>query len=235
MGNLYFIHDSITNIKIWNFLTYEFEPVDGKIIHTGSIESVETKEKAKFPQQFFPECKWSRKGFLRTRWLMDGTTFDLINIHLFHDASNLAACEQYPSVYCKSRRKALLHTIERFHKDPKNVLVPYFIFGDFNFRCDTEGVLKKLTKDLTEQRVPHLKPEHSKLQFQDSDGITKLTVGRKEFVHVDHSIFKQDWLRQFDRELEPLREILWEFPITFAPSYPYEEEPEMPHQYMSTR
>jgi inositol polyphosphate 5-phosphatase INPP5A len=142
LGNLYFIHDSITNIKIWNFLTHEFEAVDGKMIHTGSIESIATKEKAKFPQQFFPECKWSRKGFLRTRWILDGTTFDLINIHLFHDASNLAACEQYPSVYCKSRRRALLHTLERFHKDSKNVLVPFFIFGDFNFRCDTEGVVK---------------------------------------------------------------------------------------------
>lgn len=232
---MYFIHDSITNIKIWNFLTHEFEEVKGKTIHTGSIESVETKEKAKFPQQFFPECKWSRKGFLRTRWILDGTTFDLINVHLFHDASNLAACEQYPSVYCKNRRKALLHTIERFYKDPKNVLVPYFIFGDFNFRCDTEGVVKKLTLDLTEKRVPHLKPEHSKLQFHDSSGIIQLTIGRKEFSHVDHSIFKQDWLRRFDRELEPLQEILFEFPITFAPSYPYEEEPEMPHHYMSTR
>jgi inositol polyphosphate 5-phosphatase INPP5A len=142
------VHDSITNIKIWNFLTHEFEAVDGKTIHTGSIESVATKEKAKFPQNFFPECKWSRKGFLRTRWILDGTTFDLINIHLFHDASNLTASEKYPSVYCKSRRRALLHTLERFHKDPKNALVPFFIFGDFNFRCDTEGVVKVIFVDL---------------------------------------------------------------------------------------
>lgn len=139
---MYFVHDSISNIKIWNFLTHEFEVVDGKNIHTGNIESVAVKEKSKFPQQFFPECKWSRKGFLRTRWIVDGTTFDLVNIHLFHDASNLAACETYPSVYCKSRRRALLHTLERFHKDQQNVLVPFFIFGDFNFRCDTEGVVK---------------------------------------------------------------------------------------------
>lgn len=30
----------------------------------------------------------------------------------------------------------------RFHKDTKNGLAPYFVFGDFNFRCDTEGVVK---------------------------------------------------------------------------------------------
>jgi inositol-1,4,5-trisphosphate 5-phosphatase len=96
---LYFAHDSIKNIKIWNFLTHEYENVEGKTIHTGNIESVATKEKAKFPQNFFPECKWSRKGFLRTRFNIEGSTFDLINIHLFHDASNfISFSEQYPSV-----------------------------------------------------------------------------------------------------------------------------------------
>jgi hypothetical protein len=39
------------------------------------------------------QCKWSRKGFLRTRWSLGGTVFDLINIHLFHDASNFVAVE----------------------------------------------------------------------------------------------------------------------------------------------
>lgn len=42
-------------------------------------------------------------------------------------------------------------------------------------------------------------------------------------------------LRQFDRELDSLRSILYEYPITFPPSYPYEEEPEQPGDYMSTR
>lgn len=30
----------------------------------------------------------------------------------------------------------------RFHKDVLNGVAPYFVFGDFNFRCDTEGVVK---------------------------------------------------------------------------------------------
>lgn len=89
--------------------------------------------------------------------------------------------------------------------------------------------------DLTEQKVPHLKNDHSKVQFRDSEGSVKLTVGKKEFTHVDHTIFKQDWFRQFDRELEPIREVLCEYPITFPPSYPYEEDPDLPHHYMSTR
>ncbi|CAG9807923.1 unnamed protein product [Chironomus riparius] len=235
LGNLYFVHNSINCLKIWNFSNHEFEDVEGKTIQTGNIESVATKEKAKFPQQFFPECKWSRKGFLRTRWNIDGSTIDLINIHLFHDASNLAACEPFPSVYCKSRRRALIHTLERIHNDQENGLVPFFIFGDFNFRCDTEGVVRKLTTHLTEQRIPHLKTDHSKVQFRGADGSIQLTVGKKEFTHIDHKIFKEDWLKKFDRELEPLEDILYEFPISFSPTYPFEENPQLPNHYMTTR
>uniref|UniRef100_A0A182P7J7 inositol-polyphosphate 5-phosphatase n=1 Tax=Anopheles epiroticus TaxID=199890 RepID=A0A182P7J7_9DIPT len=235
LGNLYFVQRSVSHVLMWNFLTHEWDSVEGKSIHTGSIETVATKEKAKFPQQFFPECKWSRKGFLRTRWFLNGTVFDLVNIHLFHDASNLEACEEYPSVYCKSRRRALVHTLERFHKDTVNRPVPYFVFGDFNFRCDTEGVIKKLTEDLTMHRVQNTKNDSTKVQYRDATGTNVLTVGKKEFFHCDQSTFKENWLRQFDRELESLRSILYEFPITFPPSYPYEEDPFQPGSYMATR
>ncbi|XP_058128174.1 uncharacterized protein LOC131269700 [Anopheles coustani] len=235
LGNLYFVQNTVDHVLMWNFLTHEWDPVEGKSIHTGSIETVASKEKAKFPQQFFPECKWSRKGFLRTRWFLSGTVFDLVNIHLFHDASNLAACEEYPSVYCKSRRRALVHTLERFHKDTVNRPVPYFVFGDFNFRCDTEGVIKKLTEDLTVHRVQNAKHDSTKVQYRDADGANVLTVGKKEFFHSDQSTFKESWLRQFDRELDSLRSILYEYPITFPPSYPYEEDPMQPCSYMATR
>ncbi|XP_063703306.1 uncharacterized protein LOC134833062 isoform X2 [Culicoides brevitarsis] len=236
LGNLYFISKSITSLKTWNFLTHEWEPVSGKNIHTGNIETVPTKEKSKFPQNFFPECKWSRKGFLRTRWSVNGSIFDLVNIHLFHDASNLAACQEYPSVYCKSRRRALLHTLERFHQDDLNVVVPYFIFGDFNFRCDTEGVIKELTENLTMHRVQNAKSDNTKVHYRNSDGDNILTVGKKEFSHSEHQTkFKEEWLRKFDLELEPIKDFLYEYPITFAPSYPYEENSELPNNYMSTR
>ncbi|KAL1375284.1 hypothetical protein pipiens_004709 [Culex pipiens pipiens] len=235
LGNLYFAIRTIDHLQIWNFLTHEWDTVAGKNIHTGNIESVASKEKAKFPQQFFPECKWSRKGFLRTRWSLNGTVFDLVNIHLFHDASNLAACEEYPSVYCKSRRRALIHTLERFHKDAINQSVPYFVFGDFNFRCDTEGVIKKLTEDLTMHRIASAKSDSTKVQYRDSDGANVLTVGKKEFNHHDQSTFKGSWMRQFDRELESLRSILFEYPVSFPPSYPYEEDPGQPGAYMTTR
>ncbi|KAH8417028.1 hypothetical protein KR222_001772 [Zaprionus bogoriensis] len=238
LGNIYFGHTDLCTLKIWNFLSHEWEDktCENKQIFSGNIEQIPTKEKSKFPQHFFPECKWSRKGFMRTRWEINGTAIDLINIHLFHDASNLAACENFPSVYCKTRRRALVHTIERFHLDAKNGFVPFFLFGDFNFRCDTAGVVKELTENLNVHRIQSLKTESTKIHYRNSIGNNILTVGRKEFSHADHQLkFKEYWLKKFDRELEPLSEILFEYPINFIPSYPFEEDPEMPTDYMSTR
>jgi len=34
-----------------------FVPAKGKEVHSGNIEAVSTKEKAKFPQDFFPEVR----------------------------------------------------------------------------------------------------------------------------------------------------------------------------------
>ncbi|KAH8276948.1 hypothetical protein KR026_002686 [Drosophila bipectinata] len=240
LGNLYFVHQDVASLKLWNFLTHSWEEdlqvIKGKHIYSGNIETIATKEKSKFPQHFFPECKWSRKGFMRTRWEINGTVIDLVNIHLFHDASNLAACENFPSVYCKTRRRALVHTIERFHLDKVNGTVPFFLFGDFNFRCDTEGVVKELTQNLTAHRVQNIKNENDKINYRNSTGDNVLTVGKKEFSHADHQLkFKEDWLKKYDRELEPLKDVLVEYPIQFVPSYPFEEDPEMPTDYMSTR
>lgn len=39
---------------------------------------------------------------------------DLVNVHLFHDASNLIACNSSPSVYSKNRKTALRYVISRF-------------------------------------------------------------------------------------------------------------------------
>lgn len=41
-----------------------------------------------------------------------------------------------------NQSKLLLYFDFRFHKDSVNGMAPYFVFGDFNFRCDTEGVVK---------------------------------------------------------------------------------------------
>ncbi|CAH1641611.1 unnamed protein product [Spodoptera littoralis] len=236
LGNMYFAHSSLTDLKIWDFEQKAYVEATGKEVHAGNIEKITTKEKAKFPQHFFPECKWSRKGFLRTRWWVRGTAIEFVNIHLFHDASNLLAIEPFPSVYCRSRRRALRHTLRHLHADAH--AAPYFIFGDFNFRTDTGGVVKKVTEELSGSRLQNGgNVDASKLQYRSpSDGRVVLTIGKKEFSHVDHQkIFREPWLQRFDRELEALRPHLYEFPVKFPPSYPFEEDVHLPTHYMKTR
>lgn len=150
------------------------------------------------------QCKWSRKGFMRTRWSLCGTVFDLVNLHLFHDASNLVSMSSYPSVYCRNRQRALEHTLYRFHNDGLQN-VPYFVFGDFNFRADNEGVIKvgccvlcvprfyprffkQLTSGLTKTRVQNIKNnDQTKIHYNSEDDDLILTVGKKEFSHTDHA------------------------------------------------
>lgn len=48
---------------IWNFKDLKFVPVREKEVHSGNIEAVVTKEKAKFPQDFFPEVRLLFKKF----------------------------------------------------------------------------------------------------------------------------------------------------------------------------
>lgn len=156
---------------------------------------------------------------MRTRWSLNGTVVDMVNIHLFHDASNFVAMESYPSVYCKNRRRALEHTLQRFHND-QYAKAPFFLFGDFNFRTDMDGVIKvtnsyilrsrmvfffyiqKLTAGLKSTRVQNNKNnESTKLHYTNEDSKLVLTVGKKEFNHSDHqTIFlnpTSDWVSLF--------------------------------------
>lgn len=121
--------------------------------------------------------------------------------------------------------------------------------------------IQKLSEDLTIHRILNVKNDHYKVQYRNSNGENVLTIGKKEFNHAEHqSKFKESWvwilcavanayflnfiktnlkktpqLQQFDFELYPLKEVLVEYPVTFPPSYPYEEEPSLPEDYMLTR
>ncbi|EEB17181.1 Type I inositol-1,4,5-trisphosphate 5-phosphatase, putative [Pediculus humanus corporis] len=234
LGNFYFIHESITDVLIFDFEERRFKDVNGISIFSKNIEHEGTKEKSKFPLEYFPECKWSRKGFLRTRWCLNGTVFDLVNIHLFHDVSNFVAIKSFPSVYSDTRRRALAYTLERFQTDEYGP-VPLFVFGDFNFRADTQGVVKHLSEGL---KSSCLDEDVNTIEFKQEDKVI-FSLGKKEFNHSDHqSLFTVkdgDWLREYDKELNAFSDHLFEFKISFPPSYPFEENSSGDRCYMKTR
>ncbi|KAE9523577.1 hypothetical protein AGLY_016129 [Aphis glycines] len=237
LGNFYFIHEAIKEASIWDFNEQEFLPVTEKSIYSGNIEHISTKEKSKFPQDFFPECKWSRKGFLRTRWKLNGSVFDLINIHLFHDASNFTAMQSHSSIYSIMRQKALEYTLDRF-RNYEYGFAPFFLFGDFNFRTDTKAVIMKIVEGL-DMVKDDVDKDNLVFQYTDNSKEVIFTLKKKEFRHQDHqNIFVSksgSWLKDFDHELKSFEEQLFEFPIHFQPSYPFEENEHEGMNYMQTR
>ncbi|XP_023242234.1 type I inositol 1,4,5-trisphosphate 5-phosphatase-like isoform X2 [Centruroides sculpturatus] len=241
LGSLYFIHNNVKNVEIWDFKEHTFLPVEGKEVHSGNIERVTTKEKAKFPQEFFPECKWSRKGFIRTRWNINGTIFDLVNIHLFHDASNFVSVEAFPSAYTRKRQHALEYILKRFQTDEYDK-VPFFIFGDFNFRLDTPSVIQTITNQATPIHIKSAKNgEIVKMLYRDPVNENKvvLTLEKKVFDLENHeeTFLKNNgkWLRDFDKEPQTFENELYEFEISFPPSYPFMEDASGANCYMRTR
>ncbi|XP_069140061.1 inositol polyphosphate-5-phosphatase A-like isoform X1 [Argopecten irradians] len=239
LGNLYFIHESIDDVMIWDFVDCKFVPVLGREVLSGNIENVQIKEKAKFPQDFFPDFKWSRKGFIRTRWNIRNCLFDLVNIHLFHDASNIIAMQTSPSIYSNNRKAALLHTLQRFEKDQYDK-VPMFIFGDFNFRLDVHQLVSSLTSKTKTHQTKGKKDQIAKIVYsEEGNGKTVLTIETKGFDHHDKhaEVFskKAKYLRPYDKEMHSYKDKLYEFDISFAPSYPFSEDITDGVSYMKTR
>ncbi|XP_035256194.1 inositol polyphosphate-5-phosphatase A isoform X1 [Anguilla anguilla] len=240
LGSCYFLHEALKNIQQFDFKAKKFKKVMGKEIYSDTLESTAMLEKAKFPQEYFPECKWSRKGFIRTRWALGECTFDLVNIHLFHDASNLVAWEKSPSVYSGTRQKALGYVLDRI-TDQRYEKVPYFIFGDFNFRLDSRQVVETLCSSATMQTVRAADTnEVDKLIFRETDNDRKvvLHLEKKLFSYINQDVFRENngtQLLEYDKELSVFKDRLNELEIAFPPSYPYSEDCSQGKEYMNTR
>lgn len=125
LGNAYFIRQDLCHagiISIYDYQLGELVPFIGQEIYSGNIESVPYKRKEKFPKEYFPDCKWSRKGFMATKWSIgDNLLFQLVNIHLFHDASNLVAAKKV-SHHTSSVSAVIVILICLLHAVPLQVL-----------------------------------------------------------------------------------------------------------------
>ncbi|XP_068708650.1 inositol polyphosphate-5-phosphatase A-like isoform X2 [Montipora capricornis] len=229
LGCVYLISQSLTDVFIWDFEDTVFKRIeDSENICVGSLIDVPFLEKAKFPLDLFPQLKWSRKGFMRTRWKINKCVFDLLNIHLFHDASNLVSIEMTPSQYSNNRKRALEHVLDRLHHS-SIPLVPHILFGDFNFRLDNKRVVESLCAGLPQQHIrKDGESSPSKLIFRDRKKADKvlLTLEPRIFKFHDESIFRYHNGKKFskyNREFDAFKDRLFEFDISFIPSYPFSE------------
>lgn len=56
--------------------------------------------------------------------------------------------------------------------------------------------LQKLAEELSAHRVMNAKNDFTKMQYRDDEGTNVLTVGKKEFTHIEHQTkFKESWVR----------------------------------------
>ncbi|XP_078357888.1 inositol polyphosphate-5-phosphatase A-like isoform X2 [Oculina patagonica] len=228
LGCIYLVSKSLEDVSLWNFEDSAFTKVQGEETSVGSLTDIPCLKKEKFPLDFFPQFKWSRKGFMRTRWKINKCVFDLLNIHLFHDASNLVSIEVTPSLYTKNRKRALDHVLDRLQQS-SIPLVPHMIFGDFNFRLDNKRVVEFLCAGLPQQHIrKDGESTPSKIIFRDRKKADKvfLTLEPRKFMIHDQSIFRihnGKKISKYNREFDVFKDRLFEFDISFCPSYPFSE------------
>lgn len=228
LGCIYLISKSLDDVSLWDFEDCTFKRIIAEEISIGSLTDVPFLEKEKFPLDFFPKFKWSRKGFMRTRWKINKCVFDLLNIHLFHDASNLVSIEMTPSEYTKNRKRALDHVLDRLHHSCLP-MAPHVLFGDFNFRLDNKRVVESLCAGLPQQHIrKDGESSTSKIIFRDRKKADKvfLTLEPRIFKFHDESIFRYHNGKKFskyNREFDAFQDRLFEYNISFIPSYPFSE------------
>ncbi|PAA89461.1 hypothetical protein BOX15_Mlig000302g1 [Macrostomum lignano] len=248
LGSLYFVHSRVADIRIWDFASSDFVNVKDTKVYDGSIESVGEKDKQKFPLELFPNRTWSRKGYMRTRWQVGRLSFDLVNVHLFHDDSNLESMSRTPSIYADFRRGAFNWTLDQLRNGSASIELPTFLFGDFNFRLDMVGYLRAVADGAERREQSDKSGRPSRVDFlaagNGENGGCLLSVGKKLFERRSDNGAnefyenKNCWLNELDFELKSFDQHLFEFPVTFPPTYPFSEDCQAPGaatDYMATR
>ena len=234
LGSIYLFHKSLPEVKLYNLKTKCYDVIaTGRHEVYDDIHSSPYCHAIRFPTDFFPQVpNWTRKGFIYTRWTIGGKPLELINIHLFHDPDNRILLKESPSVYSYNRKKALEYSLKVFSQiSPFECLS--FIFGDFNFRQDQCLVKKHLLENGFVLGSDHSE-ESTHLQHPNGDFLK---------VHLKKFLFKCDSLtsnrlenmRRFDTEMAAFKEVLYELPIKFPPSYPLSEDLGQPDVYNETR
>lgn len=66
-----------------------------------------------------------------------------------------------------------------------------------SFHISSTFFEQKLAEDLTIHRILNVKNDHYKVQYRDANAQNVLTIGKKEFHHLEHQIrFKESWVKK---------------------------------------
>ncbi|VDM75313.1 unnamed protein product [Strongylus vulgaris] len=241
----------IGSVSQYNFKTSSYLPVvKGVNILLDGLENSPLIIKKKFPKDFWPTFKWGRKGIL-----------DFVNVHLFHDESNLALIHENPFLYSTNRKRALDYVLDQLTSSGSWSTSHCFVFGDFNFRLDSTSFLNRLTERASAHPLeePHgsvadgllcassattpetLRRTVSAIEFRReslneiSSGLV-LRIERKRFDYFNQKKLLDDWKSYLedDREARNFAQ-LHELPISFPPTYPWSEDPDESEVMMKTR
>jgi len=233
MGSSYFIHNSLTDVQIFNFETSCYCSISpSREVHSISDDCT-TIRKYKFPLHCFSKNikRVPRKGFLWTKWKIRCKTFDIVNIHLPHDADNVRATLKFSTKYAKYRRNTLKYTLDRIRETPCD---HQLIFGDFNVRADTRALVEYITSNITNKQIVAngdcKTPKLLRYVSNDDENEDVLKIEARLFHLNNYEMFHRDKvadLLQFDKEL------IWvkdeynykESNIAFQPTYPHTEDP----------
>ncbi|KAL7668560.1 hypothetical protein ACOME3_009257 [Neoechinorhynchus agilis] len=234
LGCIYFVADSLNSVELYNFNDGKFEIFQDCLIYSGSLVDIPYIYTEKFKPAFFPLVKWSRKGFAVTKWKFDNTILNFINVHLFHDVSNVVAARKDPSVYSRYRHAALTYILNQTTTQDSE---PKFIFGDFNFRTNTNRLLMDLfnaspcNSEVMEGRI-------IMRRYVESGEIAAF-IGKKDFnLRLNgYNMFVRDGqqIKDYDREVDSFKGILFEVEHSFFATYPYSEDLAKPRDFMITR
>jgi len=200
----------------WNWLTEEWNTVE----QTKEELLVCTLTNSKYYKHARFTGTTSRKGYLLSRWKINGKELDLINIHLYHDDSNLVAFAKTPSQYAEKRKEALEEAIIHCNVDHKK---PTILFGDLNWRLDLPATIaylrEKYSSDHDDESIVEISKDsikfHKKieaiknLKFESWQEFTKFDVEKDTFNGKSKVITNCG--------------ILNEIPVTFPPTYPLGE------------
>ncbi|XP_072255017.1 inositol polyphosphate-5-phosphatase A-like [Pyxicephalus adspersus] len=244
LGSVYFMHSSQRSVQIYDFKDRKFIPLSGQSVWMDSLKDCHIVHKERFPQDFWPEFPWTRKGFMRTRWLVYNRMFDLVNLHLFHDASNLVSSDCSPSLYSSNRRRALTYVLTRLQDDCD---APLFLFGDFNFRLDLKSLIQAQgwSPSVTGEMDKHTVVYEQDGEVIPSDFITILLTSPTSvpysatkpglFLLLVIVLYTKLISIFFDHEPVPFLNELTEVQISFPPTYPFSENVTEPTEFMGTR